>query len=192
MKKKQDIKELEKEIERLRHLAYYDELTDIYNRRGFLNITGKAFKSISLRRTEIERRVGFQIPFSVIFFDIDDFKKINDLHGHEVGDRVLRNIGKTLQSSLRPSDFYGRWGGEEFTIALIGADLETGRIVAEKLKSQIEQIKIITKGKKINVTASFGVAVYNKEKKLLEIIKKADQAMYKAKKQGKNRVVLQK
>ncbi|MBU1091538.1 GGDEF domain-containing protein [Patescibacteria group bacterium] len=192
MAKKQDIKKLEKEIERLQHLAYYDELTDVYNRRGFLNVTNRAFESISLRRTEIERRIGFQIPFSVIFFDIDDFKKINDLYGHDVGDKVLKNVGKILRLKLRPSDFYGRWGGEEFVLALIGANMETGRIVAEKIRGEIEQTKIVAKGKKIGVTASFGVVVYRKEKKLSEIIKEADQAMYEAKKQGKNRVVLQK
>jgi diguanylate cyclase (GGDEF)-like protein len=190
MPKEFDIEKLKKEIERLNKLVYYDELTGLLNRRGFLEEVTKAFRAISFRRTEIERRIGFQIPFTLIFFDLDDFKKINDIHGHEAGDIVLKNIAAILQSRLRLSDVSCRWGGEEFLVALLGADVSTAFKIAENLKEIIEAKKIPVKKEKLKITASFGVAGYTNEPALEELIKKADEAMYKSKKGGKNRVTI--
>ncbi len=190
MPKKLDIEKLKKEIERLNKLVYYDELTGLLNRRGFLNEVTKAFRAISFKRTEIERRLGFQIPFTIIFFDLDNFKKINDTCGHEAGDAVLKNVANILQSRLRSSDVCCRWGGEEFLVALLGADVSAAFKIAENLRKIIESKKVPVKKEKLKITASFGVAGYANEPALDELIKKADKAMYKSKKGGKNKITI--
>ena len=177
----QDIEKLHKELERLKSLVFYDHLTGVLNRLGFKEEAEKALRAVAFRRTEIERRIGFQIPFSIIFLDIDDFKKINDAEGHLKGDKVLKTVAGILQARLRGSDIFGRWGGEEFVVALLGGNLEVARKVAEDLRASVE---------KRGVTISLGIAGFSQEKNLDEIIHKADQAMYEAKRQGKNRVIL--
>ena len=190
MPKKLNVEKLKKEIGRLNKLVYYDELTGLLNRRGFLNEAAKAFRAVSFRRTEIERRLGFQIPFTIIFFDLDNFKKINDTCGHETGDAALKGVANILHERLRSSDIFCRWGGEEFLIALLAADVSTAFKIAENLRKNIESRKIKAGKKKITLTASFGVAGYNNEPALDEVIKKADQAMYKSKKSGKNKITI--
>lgn len=189
-RKKIDIKKLLAEIKRLNFLAYYDELTKVYNRRGFLENSNKIFKAVVYKRRELEKRIGYKIPLSIIFIDVDNFKKINDKYGHNIGDKVLMKVAKTLKSRLRDYDIIGRLGGEEFVIALIGCDLNSAQKIAEDLRQKIEKIKIKTKKGIFNITASFGVVTYDNEKNLQELINKADKAMYKAKKEGKNRVVI--
>ena len=95
-----DIEKLSKEIERLRALVYYDHLTGAFNRLGFKEEAEKVLR-ISFGRSAVERRVGFQIPFSVLAIDIDDFKKINDTYGHQAWDNVLKEVAYVLQESLR-------------------------------------------------------------------------------------------
>jgi len=190
MPKKLDIEKLKKEIERLNKLVYRDELTGLLNRRGFLNEVTKAFRAISFKRTEIERRLGFQIPFTIIFFDLDNFKKINDTCGHEAGDAALKNVASILKSRLRSSDVCCRWGGEEFLIALLGADVSAAFKIAENLRKIMESKKFPAKKGKLKITASFGVAGYANEPALDELIKKADRAMYKSKKGGKNKITI--
>lgn len=187
-----DIKvgELESEIKRLQNLVYFDELTGLHNRRGFLEAAQAIFKAVSYGRTELERRVSFNIPFSVVFLDIDNFKSINDTYGHDVGDVVLKKVSESLKKHQRSSDVYGRLGGEEFVFALIGAETNAAKAVAEKLRKEIENMELETNGKKLNITASLGIITYTDEKSLEELIKKADKAMYEAKQQGKNRVVV--
>lgn len=175
-----DIKQLEKELARLQKLVFYDELTGIFNRRGFSEEAGKAFRAVSFSRIEIERRIGFQIPFSLLFIDLDDFKKINDTCGHEAGDKALKKVAQVLKTNLRSSDIFGRWGGEEFIVVLLGANANAAKNVAEKLRQDIEKTKL---------SASIGVVSYGKEKSLVKLIDFADKAMYRAKKKGKNRVV---
>lgn len=190
MKKKLNLKELLLEIKRLNFLAYYDELTKVYNRRGFLENTNKIFKAVVYRKKELERRIGYRIPLAIIFIDIDNFKKINDNYGHKIGDRVLEKVSQVIKKRLRESDVIGRLGGEEFIIALIGCDLNSAQKIAEDLRQKIEKIRLKTNKGILNITASLGVVVYNDEKNLQELIDKADKAMYKAKKNGKNRVVV--
>ncbi|MEK9208703.1 MAG: GGDEF domain-containing protein, partial [Patescibacteria group bacterium] len=115
------IKKLEDEIERLRHLVYFDELTGVLNRRGFLHEADAEFRLISSGTSTVERRVGVQIPFAVVFCDLDDFKMLNDTHGHAAGDEALKLGSNVFSDSLRQGDMIGRWGGEEFVIALAGA-----------------------------------------------------------------------
>lgn len=181
IKKTKNIKKLEQELTRLEKLVYRDELSGILNRAGFKEEAGKAFKAVSFGRTEIERRVGFQIPFSVIFFDLDDFKEINDTLGHKAGDDAIKTVADILNAQLRSSDTFARWAGDEFVVALIGADKNATMGVAEKLRSEIEKRKL---------AASFGVSVYSHQKNLDELIENADTAMYRAKKKGKDKVVL--
>lgn len=182
--------ELESEIKRLQNLVYFDELTGLHNRRGFLEAAQTIFKAVSYGRTELERRVSFNIPFSVVFLDIDNFKSINDTYGHDVGDMVLKKVSESLKKHQRSSDVYGRLGGEEFVFALIGAETNAAKAVAEKLRKEIENMELETNGKKLNITVSLGIITYTDEKSLEELIKKADKAMYEAKQQGKNRVVV--
>jgi len=183
---------MKKVIKELEKLAYYDELTNILNRRGFFNKTEKIFKAIIFKRKERERRIGYNIPFSIIFCDIDNFKKINDTYGHEVGDYVLKKVVNCLKKRLRDYDIIGRLGGEEFVVALLGANLEAAKIVAEDLRKIIERTSFVFRNKKIPVTLSMGVASYSNENKLKDLIEKADKAMYEAKKSGKNKVVVYK
>lgn len=184
------IKILEAKIKELEKLAYYDVLTGLLNRRGFMNEVEKVFNALIFRKKERERRVGYHIPFSIIFIDIDNFKKINDRYGHHVGDVVLKKVGLAFKKRLRSSDIVARFGGEEFIVAFIGVNLDTAKFIAEDLRKIVEKMKIsINKNKKIKVTISIGVVEYNGESTLAELINKCDKAMYKAKKLGKNRVV---
>ncbi len=186
----QDMGKLVAELERLRKLVYYDELTGVLNRRGFQEEAGKVFQAVSLGRTELERRIQHQIPFSIVFLDIDDFKHINDRYGHAAGDRALREVAVMAQKHLRSGDLIGRWGGEEFVIALVGADRSIAKAVAEKLRSFISEVKFPLDGETVQLTASLGVVQYGSERSLLDLIGNADKAMYQAKQEGKNRVIV--
>jgi len=177
---RKNAEKLEKDLERLKRLVYYDELTGVLNRRGFAEEAGRAFRAVSFGRAEIERRIGFRIPFSVLFIDLDDFKKLNDTRGHEEGDKALKKAAEIMGAGLRASDVFARWGGEEFVVALLGATGAAAKAVAEKLRHDIT---------KAGLSASIGVASYQKEKNLAELVDSADKAMYQAKRKGKNRVV---
>ena len=123
----------------------------------------------------------------MIIFDLDHFKQINDTFGHNVGDKVLKEVARIVRKNLRNTDIFARWGGEEFIILLPNTDLKGAKSVAEKLRRAIERLYIPElKGRKI--TASFGVTqVYNDEL-LAEAIHRADTALYKAKNEGRNQV----
>jgi len=185
-----DLKKMEEELGRLRGLVYYDELTGLLNRRGFMHEAEREFNFVSNNTTMLERRTGFQIPFSVIFLDLDNFKNINDTYGHNVGDEALKVIGKILNEQLRSGDVPGRLGGEEFVITLIGANIGRAKVIAEKLRVIIEAHELYSGDKEIPLTASFGVAEYSEDNDVQALIKRADDAMYKAKHEGKNRIVV--
>ncbi len=187
---KPNIEKLIAELMRLRALVYSDELTGVLNRRGFQEEADKVFHAVSLGRTELERRIQHQIPFSVVFIDIDDFKNINDRYGHAAGDKALQEVAAISQKHLRLGDIIGRWGGEEFVIALVGAPQKVAEAVAEKLRSFIAQVEFPVDGETIRLTASFGIVQYSNERSLMELIEKADKAMYQAKQEGKNRVIV--
>ena len=142
----------------------YDELTNILNRRGVLEKVKDIKKG------------------SVLFFDIDHFKKFNDIYGHDFGDYVLKEIGKILQKEFRKSDIVGRWGGEEFIVVLPDTEYEVGLKLAEKLRKTIENYDFNNK----KVTISIGVSRYDGN--LDYALKKADEALYEAKHLGRNQV----
>ena len=176
-------------------LVYKDPLTGLYNRRGFLEEGGKIFQAVLEGRKHKGRRKNFLIKnLSLIFIDLDDFKKINDVFGHEAGDFILKRFAEILKENFRSSDLIGRWGGEEALALLAGAVLKDACKIAEALRQKIQESVFKFKGKKMKLTASFGVAEIKEkgikiERKLEELIAKADKAMYRAKKKGKNKVI---
>lgn len=190
-----ELEKLKKQVALLQKLVYKDPLTDLYNRRGFLEASEKIFRMVmSVKNHE---RKKFRIEeIALVLLDLDDFKKINDKFGHEAGDAVLKGVAEILRNSLREIDVIGRWGGEEIVILLLGAGKAEALKISEDLRVKISQREFILKGaKKIKLTASFGVAGIDsaapadKRKSLGELITQADKAMYQAKKKGKNRVV---
>lgn len=183
------VKQLEVEIARLKNLVYRDELTGMLNRRGFNEEAGRVFKYIYSKHGLSLSRQGDTLPFSIVFIDIDDFKKVNDKYGHDEGDKVLKHTAKVMDRILRKNDIYARWGGEEFVVALPQSNKETAVKVAEKLCNAFADSKIKLGGKPVQVTMSVGIVMHSDETTLPQMIEKADQAMYKAKKKGKNQVV---
>jgi diguanylate cyclase (GGDEF)-like protein len=185
------IENLKKEIKKWKKLAYKDKLTNIYNRRGFIDSSKKILKEITNIQTE--RRKKFIIKnCSLVLFDIDNFKKINDKFGHNAGDKALKVLSSEIKKRVRDIDVLGRWGGEEIILLLVGADKENGFYVADYIRQKIENKKIKTSKGFINFTISGGVADFKKEKDFEKVFKLADKALYKAKKTGKNKIVIAK
>ena len=159
-------------------MSVTDRLTGIYNRGKFEVELSNEIQRVNRYDSE---------PFSLIFFDIDNFKKINDTYGHSVGDLVLIKIVSLLHNALRTTDVFARWGGEEFVIIMPHTALSNAVEAAEKLRQVIEKEDIKEVG---HVTCSFGVTEFLKEDDIQSLIIRADNAMYKAKKEGKNRVTV--
>ena len=134
----------------------------------------------------VEKANGTQGVFSIIMFDLDDFKGVNDRFGHQTGDQVLRDVSKIVMDSIRKIDVCGRYGGEEFIVILPGTDTTVASGIAERIRQNIENKKIL--GSKRELTVSMGIATYpNHGKWKQELVEKADQALYVAKANGKNR-----
>ncbi|SEQ90396.1 polar amino acid transport system substrate-binding protein [Amphritea atlantica] len=163
--------------QQLREIARHDQLTGLYNRRMLNDALTDSI--------EISRR--YKRPFSIVFFDLDDFKEINDRFGHNEGDRVLKVVADILHSNCRLSDHYGRWGGEEFLIVLPESTLKDAQSSAEKLRRAIEEHDF-TLSTAAQITGSFGVAQFEPGDTINSVIDRADQALYRAKSSGKNRV----
>jgi diguanylate cyclase (GGDEF)-like protein len=162
---------------KLRLMAIYDNLTGIYNRHMFLEVFEK----------ELANQSRYDRDLSLIMFDIDHFKQINDAHGHGVGDQVLKALAVLVRENLRKSDTFARWGGEEFLILLTETDRESARRVAESLRSRIESHRF---NRTQGITCSFGVTeVREGESNTNTIIDRTDQLLYHAKGEGRNRVI---
>ncbi len=172
-----DITERRAMEEEIRRLTEVDRLTQLYNR----------LKLDYVIKIEIERANRSGSSFVAIMLDIDHFKAVNDNFGHIVGDEVLKEISLIIKSSIRIIDTAGRWGGEEFMIILPESDIKGGQIVAEKMRLKIEENQFPHVGK---LTASFGVSEYKSEMSENELVTRADNAMYKAKNAGRNRVCI--
>jgi len=149
-----------------------------------------------LNRRSLEADVGARCQegkrFGVLFMDIDHFKSINDRYGHAAGDRVLAALGTTLRSTLRPEDAVGRYGGEEFVALIADAGPESARLVAERLRLQVESMPPVPGGPS-RVTLSVGTTVHDPQKQReseVELMRRADAALYAAKRSGRNRVVV--
>ncbi|NPA60015.1 MAG: diguanylate cyclase [Epsilonproteobacteria bacterium] len=170
------LRDKEQELEVKSRQAHYDQLTSIYNRHRFNEL-------FEIEKERTDRSNGIM---SIVIIDIDDFKKINDTYGHNVGDIVLKTFSQLIQNKIRISDILARWGGEEFVILLPDTDVSGGYETAEQVRKVIESHKFSTVGK---VTASFGVAEYEHKQSLEELVKRCDKALYIAKSGGKNQVV---
>ncbi len=120
-------------------------------------------------------------------FDLDHFKRINNTYGHNAGDEVLKTVAGIVKNNIRVTDIFARVGGEEFTVLAPAIGLEGAKVVAEKLRKSIESRIFETVG---TITASFGVAEFNRDEKSEVLIKRTDNALYEAKKHGRNRVVI--
>ena len=165
---------------KLEILANNDELTGLPNRRVF----DENLKHLLL----LNRRKN--VDASVLFFDIDNFKNVNDSFGHNVGDRVLIQIAQIIKDNIRESDLYARWGGEEFIITFVNSSLDDSKEIAEKLRFTIEENRELQSFVNYKVTASFGLTQITEKDSLGSILRRVDNAMYEAKESGKNRVII--
>lgn len=179
-KQKQIERKLAEANKQLKLLADNDPLTNLLNARAYYEVCERMM-SVALRHNN---------SFSVLFVDLDHFKKINDTYGHHVGDLVLKAVSTCILQTCRNSDLIGRVGGEEFSIFLPETDISGAMIFAEKLRANIEQLlPPIIANKIISITASIGVAsklIYHKAIADIQLV--ADHAMYHAKNDGRNRV----
>jgi diguanylate cyclase (GGDEF)-like protein len=163
---------------KLEFMARNDTLTGLMNRNAF-NDSFNEFLHLTKRNGD---------PLSLIFFDIDNFKAINDTLGHQAGDNVLIRIAELLKSRLRRTDIIGRWGGEEFIIGLIDTDQENAETIAEILRKAFEEDTRLLHLAPSPVTASFGIVTARTGDTIDALLTRADAALYRAKAMGKNRI----
>ena len=164
-------------LERMREMAETDTLTGLANRR----------RTVERLTHELARAQRTERPLCLVICDVDHFKAVNDTHGHNVGDDVLRAVASELESRIRTVDLVGRWGGEEFVLVLPEAPLEGGRLVAERLRRAIASLEL--EGPARSVTISAGVVECDPKLPLDTLVQRADECLYDAKNAGRNRVV---
>jgi diguanylate cyclase (GGDEF)-like protein len=169
------LREAEVAAERMKRLAETDDLTGLHNRR----------RATRLLESEMERSRRHMHPLSVIVFDIDDFKRVNDDFGHDAGDAVLADLSRLSEKTLRDGDEMARWGGEEFLVIAPETDRGSAQKLADRLRESIEEKKFGFGG---GISASFGVSELRKHDSATTLVKRADTALYRAKTGGKNRV----
>ena len=178
-----DLREIKKSIammEKMKSIAYTDELTELYSRRYFMENA-----RVALIKAKAE-----EMPFHVIITDIDHFKGVNDTYGHQIGDEVLKIAAKRMIGVTRKGAIIARYGGEEFVIMLKDISYESAVKNAQRIQKTMEDAPFVIKGMSINVTVSLGVATLSDEKESIDdIIHMADVALYEAKKTGRNKVV---
>lgn len=174
-----DITLQEQQKEELKKLATIDYLTGIYNRHHF--------HTILQFQLEKQRRYLESKPFAILILDLDHFKQINDQYGHLIGDEVLKEFALTIKNNVRKSDFFARWGGEEFIILMPEANKEQALQLGEKVRSLIEN-HFKNHFKLPAITVSIGISLFSSNDTINSILERADQALYLAKKNGRNRV----
>jgi diguanylate cyclase (GGDEF)-like protein len=158
--------------------ALTDPLTGVFNRRTFLELSGK-------EEARARRRGSLT---SVLMMDIDHFKRVNDTYGHPVGDLVIKSLAEAATKSLRPTDILARYGGEEFVVTLPETDPEVAHRVAERLRTTLEAQVVAADGVEVRFTVSIGIATFATGVPLTAAMEHADQALYRAKQSGRNRV----
>lgn len=159
----------------LKNLSQTDSLSSLYNRRFMLNKLEE----------EISKYKRYKVPFSILLIDIDFFKKINDSYGHDKGDFVIKQISNLMQNNIRNTDICARWGGEEFLILTPNSDLKAALTLANNLKELIEKTNFDIKD---CVTVSIGISTFNENLNQENLLKLADDALYKAKEKGRNKI----
>lgn len=167
-------------INELKTFALYDQLTELPNRRYI-----DSFLSSRLRDFE-----ELQTPFALAMIDIDHFKIFNDTYGHNVGDLVLKMVSKTFKSAIRRNDLIGRWGGEEFLAILTGVSEEELKAITEKVRGLVEKSALRHENKSLGVTVSIGSTLVRKDDAVASIQKRADDALYMSKGNGRNKVTI--
>lgn len=170
-------KKLENLNSKLYELATTDGLTDLFNRRHFVEST----------ETHLQHHLRSKSPAVMLMLDIDHFKKVNDTHGHAAGDEAIISSANVLKNKLRPYDIVGRLGGEEFAMMLLDCTVTKATEVAERLRQQIETTAIIYEEKSIFITISIGISsICNDDKNIDDVLVRADKALYEAKNSGRN------
>ncbi|HVP19983.1 MAG TPA: diguanylate cyclase [Spirochaetia bacterium] len=171
--------ELERANKELEQIAAYDSLSGLLNRRSL-------FTRLAI---EIERCLRLEVPLAGLMIDIDRFKNVNDNHGHPCGDMVIREIGARLSSGLRKYDYAGRYGGEEFFIILSNSTEEQALGISERFRHDMEEAAFSCDGNTFHVTVSIGVSCFRPGETQEDWIERTDQAMYRAKQAGRNRII---
>lgn len=159
--------------------ATIDELSNVFNRRGFIEAATRVIENAEVVNARL----------CVLIIDIDHFKKVNDTYGHDIGDIAIRSVADTCSHSIRQGDVFGRFGGEEFALILPRVDIEKGHEIAERLRLKIETSPIAVADKEIAITVSIGITQWKRGDTIDQSIKYADQALYRAKEEGRNRVI---
>ncbi len=170
--------DLEKALHAIQELATHDELTGVHNRRHLMEML----------RHEKSRCARTGAAFCVSLVDIDLFKQINDTFGHQAGDDVLCGFSRSVVQRMRASDYFGRYGGEEFLLILTDTNLERARIVADRLRRETEQLSFSDTNPDLRISVSIGLAEHQPGDEIEQTLKRADNALYKAKAAGRNRV----
>jgi len=167
--------------QKLRHVAFYDPLTGLPNRSSLSDTLHQAVARFKYRN----------VPFAVVFIDLDEFKAINDANGHEIGDRYLQGVGQRLQSIIREGDTAARFGGDEFVLILQNQHADAPAPPAFNRLMGAMRDPIVIEGKPLKLAASFGVTFYPQDSEVDadQLLRQADQAMYSAKQRGKNQIV---
>jgi diguanylate cyclase (GGDEF)-like protein len=171
-------KKLQDSLGKIKEMAILDDLTGFFNRRHLMELLD----------TEYNRSVRTGAVFSLAMMDLDKFKNVNDTFGHQIGDKVLITFSTIIRSVLRKSDFCGRYGGEEFLIVLTQTDLQDAKIFAERIRACVEESFFPELGNKSRITVSIGLAEHRTNEDVDKTISRADEALYRAKKNGRNRV----
>lgn len=173
-----ELRELNESLEKV---ANTDILTDVPNRRNALAFMEK----------ELALSKRYDREFSLCYIDLDNFKKLNDIYGHDIGDLALIHFSKLFSKNLRESDFFARWGGEEFFLILPMTDIKGAKVISESLRELLSKTPLLTADLKIDMTASIGISsIQNKNESIDDIINRADKALYQAKLEGRNKTVI--
>jgi diguanylate cyclase (GGDEF)-like protein len=183
------IAELESKVHSLENELIHDKLTSAKT-RGYFEEKSKEYLDFAGKVRDGKRRdwAGFR-DISFLFFDIDHFKKINDTYGHDVGDKVLKEFASVVKNSLRVGDIFARWGGEEFVVILLGSNEMDSKVKADEIRKKVEDMTFDNPSE-LKITVSIGVAEFDGDIAFENLIKNADNALYKAKDTGRNKVVV--
>ena len=176
----QDVTELATYEQKMMEMNVRDGLTGIYNRRHFENRLS----------SECERHERYDRRLSMIMIDIDFFKKVNDTYGHQCGDYVLKSVSSGIAQAIRKTDCLARYGGEEFCCLLPETEIANASLLAESLRTQVEGMQLVYDSTPIKVTISLGVSELAQGDSAQQLLKNADEALYRAKSDGRNRVVV--
>lgn len=170
-----------RKLDKTQALLYIDELTGLFNYR---------YLDIALD-SELRRASRYQQKFSLLFIDLDDFKKVNDRYGHVAGSSLLKQVSEVLKEELREVDTIIRYGGDEYVVLLLGAIARSGALVAERIRKRIEEKPFVLENLPVHITCSIGVACFPEHGKSKEkLIEMADGSMYQSKHKGKNSVIV--